>query len=144
VCSSDLTTVREKFSESPDGTAVNDALEREEAKAQPPDPLAKLDPALKGLAAQVEKDGKGGNLAAGGLTVSNHLVDVMVYLKDTSPETLKALADLGFTQTGESKAVRLLTGTLDVRKLEALARLDAVVKVEPLKLAGEAAEVLNK
>jgi hypothetical protein len=126
------------------GSLRVDILKRHAARSEPADPLAKLAPSLKGLAARVEKEGKEGNLSADGLTVSNHLVDVMVYLSDTSAETFKAITDLGFTKTGESKAVRLLVGTLDVRKLEALAKLDAVVKVEPLRLAGDAPEVFNK
>jgi hypothetical protein len=108
-------------------------LVRDAPHARPADPLDKLDPSLRGLAARVEKEGSNGNLAADGLAVSNHAIDVMVYLADTSPQTLKALADLGFTKTGESKAVRLLVGTIDVRKLDALAKLTAVVKVEPVK-----------
>ncbi len=56
----------------------------------------------------------------------------MVYLADTSEATLKALKDLGFEQTGESKSIRMLTGTIDVRKLEELAKLTAVVAVKPL------------
>jgi Ca-activated chloride channel family protein len=101
--------------------------------ATPADPLAKLDPALKGLAARVEKDGADGNLNADGFVVVQHRVDVMIYLADTSPQTLKALEALGFAKTGESKAVRLLIGTIDVRKLEELAKLKAVTQVSPVK-----------
>ena len=73
-----------------------------------------------------------GNLTVGKLRVIDWKVDVMVFLADTSDETIKALKDLGFVQTGESKAVKLLIGTLDVRKLEDLAKLEAVIRIKPV------------
>jgi hypothetical protein len=45
---------------------------------------------------------------------------------------MDALKQLGFQQTGESKAVRMLIGTIDVRKLEELVKLEAVVSVKPV------------
>ena len=56
----------------------------------------------------------------------------MVSLRDLSAETLKKLNDLGFTKTGESKAVRLLIGTIDVRKLYELAEFEVVLQVRPV------------
>ncbi len=96
-------------------------------------PEAKLAEPLRDLAAKVEKEGKHGNLTVGELKVVDYKVDVMISLRDLSDETLKALKELGFVQTGESKAVRLLIGTIDVRKLEALVKLDAVIHVKPVK-----------
>jgi len=64
--------------------------------------------------------------------VVDHKVDVMVYLRDLAPVTRAALKELGFVQTGESKAIRLLVGTIDVRKLEELAGLDVVIHIAPL------------
>ena len=87
---------------------------------------------LRDLAKKVETDGQDGNLTVGKLKVTNYRVDVMIFLADTSEKTLVALKELGFEQTGESKAVKLLIGTLDVRKLEALATLDAVIRVKPV------------
>jgi Ca-activated chloride channel family protein len=103
------------------------------ADPAPADPLAKLDAGLKGLAARVAKDGADGNLNADGFVVVHHRVDVMIFLSDLSPETVKALEALGFTKTGESRAVKMLAGTIDVRKLEELAKLTAVTRVEPVK-----------
>jgi Ca-activated chloride channel family protein len=93
---------------------------------------AKLAEPLHDLAAKVEKEGQDGTLAIGKLKVAAWRVDVMVFLSDASEKTLEALKKLGFEQTGESKAVKLLVGTIDVRKLEELAALDAVLSVKPV------------
>jgi Ca-activated chloride channel family protein len=98
----------------------------------PADPAAKLDESLRTLADKVAKEGKDGSLAAGTVTVTGYKADVMIYLSDTSAKTLAALKKLGFEQSAESKAVRLVVGTIDVRKLLELAKLDAVVSVKPV------------
>jgi len=92
----------------------------------------KLAQSLQNLAEKVEKRGEAGNLTLGAMKVVDYKVDVMVYLSDVSEATLGALTDLGFVQTGESKAVKLLIGTMDVRKLEDLAKLDAVIRIKPV------------
>lgn len=94
--------------------------------------LAKLAEPLRDLADKVARQGKNGTLKTAGLVVTNYQVDIMVYLRDTSAETLKALEALGFVKTGESKAIRLLIGTIDVRRLADLAKLSAVVRVTPV------------
>ena len=106
--------------------------EREEAAKKPADPLAKLAEPLRDLVAKVAQDGADGNLTMGKLKVTDYHVDVMIFLNDISAKTLTALEELGFEQTGESKAVKLLIGTIDVRKLEELAKLDAVVRIKPV------------
>jgi hypothetical protein len=68
----------------------------------------------------------------GALRVIDHKVDVMVYLRDTSPQTIDALQQLGFVQTGESNTAQLLIGSIDVRKLAELATLDAVIRITPV------------
>jgi Ca-activated chloride channel family protein len=110
-----------------------DTLEAEEAHVGELLPASKLAEVLRDLAEKVEKDGKDGDLTISELRVVGYKVDVMIFLSDVSDETLKALGDLGFVQTGESKAVKLLIGTIDVRKLEDLAKLDAVIRVKPVK-----------
>jgi Ca-activated chloride channel family protein len=93
---------------------------------------AKLAEPLRGLDVQVAKAGKNGHLTVGKLRVVDYHVDVMVYLRDASPQTLDALKQLGFVQTGESKAVQLLIGSIDVRRLAELAKLDAVIRITPI------------
>ncbi|MGH8066293.1 MAG: VIT domain-containing protein [Candidatus Entotheonellia bacterium] len=92
----------------------------------------KLAEPLRGLDQQVAKTGKDGNLTVGKLRVVDHHVDVIVYLRDTSSQTIDALKQLGFVQTGESNAARLLIGSIDVRKLAELATLDAVIRITPV------------
>jgi len=96
-------------------------------------PELKLAEPLRGLASKVETDGKDGNLTIGELKVVDYKVDVMIFLSDVTEDTLTALKELGFVQTGESKAIKLLIGTIDVRKLDDLAKLDAVIRVKPVK-----------
>ncbi len=88
---------------------------------------------LRELAEKVSKDGKDGNLTVGPLRVTDHKIDVMIYLKNTAPETLEALKKLGFHQSGQSKAIHLLIGSIDVRRLEELAELDVVIHVAALE-----------
>jgi Ca-activated chloride channel family protein len=104
------------------------ALGRDPAMPMQP----KLAEPLRGLEEQVAKTGEDGNLTVGKLRVVDHRVDVMVYMRDTSPQTIDALKQLGFVQTGESKAARLLIGSIDVRRLAALVRLDAVIHIAPV------------
>jgi len=92
----------------------------------------KLAEPLRGLDEQVAKTGKDGNLTVGKLRVIDHHVDVMVYLRDTSPQTIEALKQLGFVQTGESKAAPLLIGSIDVRRLAELVKLDTVIRITPV------------
>lgn len=95
--------------------------------------VSKLSEALVGLAEKVEKEGRNGDLVIGAVTITAYRVDVMIFLNDVSEPALKALADLGFVQTGESKMVKMVTGTIDVRKLDDLAKLAAVTRVRPVK-----------
>jgi Ca-activated chloride channel family protein len=104
------------------------AIERDPAMVA----QAKLAEPLCGLNEQLAKAGKNGQLTVGKVQVVDYHVDVMVYLRNTLPQTIDALKQLGFVQTGESKAVQLLIGRIDVRKLDELARLDAVIHVAPV------------
>jgi len=92
----------------------------------------RLDGRLHGLAKKVASEGKDGHLMVGALRVIEHQVDVMIYLHNTASETLDALTRLGFVQTGESKVARVVIGHLDVRHLEQLAQLEAVIRVTPV------------
>jgi Ca-activated chloride channel family protein len=93
---------------------------------------AKLAEPLHGLDEQVAELGKDGSLTMGKLRVIDCHVDVMVYLRDTSSQSIDALRQLGFVQTGESKAARLVIGTIDVRRLAELVKLEAVIRITPV------------
>ncbi len=117
------------------GVAMNESSveERLDLREEKASPLSKLAEPLRDLAEKVEKRGRDGNLTVGKLKVVDYKVDVMVFLSDASEKTLKALKKLGFVQTGESKTIKLLIGTIDVRKLEDLAKLEAVISVKPVR-----------
>jgi len=100
---------------------------------QKPSPQAKLAQSLQGLAERVTKQGTDGSLSLGKLRVIDYRVDVIVYLRDLSADTLAALTKLGFMQKADSKAVRLVIGSIDVRKLQELAKLDAVLRITPVE-----------
>jgi hypothetical protein len=121
---------REAKSEVAEGLAVD--AEVQDERAVVPDPMAKLDASLRGLAEKVEKEGKNGSLTVGALAVTDFKVDVMIYLADASDKTREALKNLGFESGAESKAVRLVVGSIDVRRLVELAKLEAVVAVKPV------------
>jgi hypothetical protein len=95
-------------------------------------PESKLAGTLAGLAERVQREGRDGDLTDGSLRVTKFQGDVMVYLRDLSDETRKLLEALGFKQSAESNATRLLIGTIDVRKLLDLAKLDAVIRITPV------------
>ncbi len=115
-----------------DRARVVELPEAESARSPEELARAKLADPLRDLAAKVAEEGQDGDLTVGKLKVTNYRVDVMILLRDTSEQTVAALKALGFDQTGESKAINLLIGTIDVRKLEALAKLDAVIRVKPV------------
>jgi len=94
-------------------------------------PETKLAPELRGLAKKVAKDGTDGNLTVGKIEVRRGRVEVRVLLADLSDEVLAKLEKLGFKELAQAKAVKMLIGTIPVDKLEALAKLDAVRRVEP-------------
>jgi Ca-activated chloride channel family protein len=95
-------------------------------------PEAKLANVLRELRQKVVDAGQNGNFTVGSVRVVDYKVDVILYLRDTSEATLSQLERLGFVPTAESKAVRLLIGRIDVRHLEALAKLDAVLRITPV------------
>ncbi len=94
-------------------------------------PETKLAPELRGLAKKVAKDGTDGNLTVGKIEVRRGRVEVRVLLADLSDKVLAKLEKLGFKELAQAKAVKMLIGTIPVDKLEALAKLDAVRRVEP-------------
>lgn len=97
-------------------------------------PESKLAAALRDLRAKLAQspDAAGGTTTIDGIRIVNWRVDVIVSLSDASQETLAALNAVGFEQTAESKAARMLVGTIDIRKLEELARIVAVTSVRPI------------
>jgi hypothetical protein len=97
----------------------------------PRDAASKLAAELIGLADKVAKEGKNGNLTVGKVQVKDGRLEIRVYLADLSDEVLAKLKALGFQELGQAKSVKLVIGTIDVKQLEALSKLDAVQRIEP-------------
>jgi len=91
----------------------------------------KLAPELQGLAEKVAKDGKNGNLTVGKLKVAAGRVEIRMQLAALDDAVLKKLKALGFKELARAKSVKLLIGTIDVKQLEALARLPEVRRIDP-------------
>ena len=91
----------------------------------------KLAKELQGLAEKVAKDGKDGTLTVGRIKVVAGKVEVRVQVTSLTDEVIKKLTELGFTELARAKSVKLLIGTIDVNKLEALAKLTEVRRIEP-------------
>ncbi|MEP0847011.1 MAG: VWA domain-containing protein [Phycisphaerae bacterium] len=95
-------------------------------------PADKLAPILRNLAKRVELEGRDGNLGIDGVTVVAGRVDVIVELREINDATRAALKKLGFVESGASRTAPLLIGSIDVRRLDELAALDAVVRIRPI------------
>ncbi len=94
---------------------------------------------LRTLADRVAKDGLDGDLTTKDLRVVDFKIEILLHLRDTSPDTMRALMTLGFIVQSEMRpsviGLRTLIGTIDVRKLKALVKLDAVVRISPASAA---------
>jgi len=92
---------------------------------------------LQGLAEKVAQEGQNGNLTtADGVEVKDGVVEVQIWLSDASDENLAKLKELGLQILGQAKSVKMVIGKLPVDKLEEVAVLDFVVRVEPVPAAG--------
>jgi len=91
----------------------------------------KLAPELRGLAEKVAKQGTNGNLTIGKLKVTAGRVEIRLQLASLDDALLEKLKELGFKELARAKSVKLLIGTIDVEKLEALAKLAAVRHIDP-------------
>ncbi len=94
-------------------------------------PEQKLGPELRGLAEKVAREGTNGNLTVGSVEVINGLVKIAVSVSDDSDANVEKLEQLGFRVIVRTSAEKTLVGEIPVEKLEALAKLAFVVKVEP-------------
>jgi Ca-activated chloride channel family protein len=127
-------------SASPAPMPATKAAEAKAERADAPE-AAKLDPKqivamklaqeLQGLAERVAKEGADGNFTVGKIRVNGGRVEVQVFLTKLSEQVLAKLKELGFKELARAKSVNLLIGTIDVSKLEDLARIDEVRRVEP-------------
>lgn len=94
-------------------------------------PASKLAPELADLVAQLSKHAGEKTYTVGTVTVRDGRVEVQIQLADLSEATVKKLLDLGVVELGRARSVRLLIGTVAPEKLEALAALEVVQRIEP-------------
>ncbi|NQT14916.1 MAG: hypothetical protein HQ582_19330, partial [Planctomycetes bacterium] len=111
-------------------TTRREAVDRM-AAALAESPESKLAPELKGLAEEVAEKGADGNLTVGKIEVKAGRVEIRVRLGALSDDALAKLKALGFKELARAKSVKLVIGTIDVGKLEALVNLDVVRRVDP-------------
>ncbi|MHC4178865.1 MAG: hypothetical protein ACYSWU_15240, partial [Planctomycetota bacterium] len=91
----------------------------------------KLAAELQGLAEKVAKEGTNGNLTIGKIKVKAGRVEIRVQVTALSDEVLAKLKKLGFKELARAKSVKLLIGTINVKQLEALAKLPEVRRIDP-------------
>jgi len=95
---------------------------------------AKLAPELRGLAEKLARLGTDGNLLVGKIQIKAGRVEVAVQLAEISEKVLAKLKALGFQPRPQpGRAGTSLVGTIPVAKLEALAQLDEVRRIEPAR-----------
>ncbi len=82
---------------------------------------------LQGLAKKLDEKG---NYSSGRVVVKDGKIEVAVYLYDLDEKALEELKKLGFVKLLEAKAVKMVLGTVEVKKLEDLAWLDVVRRIE--------------
>ncbi|MHC4181604.1 MAG: hypothetical protein ACYSWU_29270, partial [Planctomycetota bacterium] len=91
----------------------------------------KLGPELQGLAEKVAKEGTDGDLTVDKIRVKKGRIEIRVQLAALSDQVLAKLKKLGFKELARAKSVKLLIGTIDVKQLEALAKLPEVRRIDP-------------
>ncbi len=111
------------------GPGRTEKAEDEARGDRPADPSAhvnKLEAQLRGLADKLAKEGTNGNLTVGKLVVKNGRIEIRVQLASLTDEAVAKLTELGFKELARAKSVKLLIGTIDVKQLEALAKLPEI------------------
>lgn len=96
-------------------------------------PAEKLADALRGLAEKVQREGRDGNLHVDGVEVRDWRIDVIVQFASISDSLRERLKRLGFTEAGAAVGAKVLIGSIDVRKLEELSKMEAVLSIRPVK-----------
>ena len=93
---------------------------------------AKLAPELRDLARMLATAGTA-TLRAGNLRVENGQVKIRVKLSNVSDQVLAEMKKLGFQEASRSAAENQVVGTIPVSRLEDLARLQEVQRIEAVQ-----------
>lgn len=94
----------------------------------------KMHLALRGLAPQVKEKGVAGTLHTKAVQVDKGRVEIQVALNSLPKDGLAKLKTLGFTLDATLTPGRLLLGSISVDKLDALAELTFVRRIDPVIL----------
>lgn len=116
----------------PHGSGASSSKQRRERNDDRDQQGGKLAARWIGLADRVSRDGREGTLSVDGVEIRDYRVNLRVQLRSRDQATLDALRQLGFEFRDVANRSLLITGRLDVRQLEALCGLEAVLRVEPL------------
>ncbi len=95
-------------------------------------PVEKLNENLKGLAEKVEKEGTDGNLKLETFEVKSGNIELILTATHISDKVLAKLKEMGFTVNTYSKEQKVIRGIVSVKKLEDLAKLDFILKIDPV------------
>ena len=87
----------------------------------------KLAKCLQGLAARLDKNG---NFSEGKVVVKDGKITLAVYLNKLDDAALEELKKLGFVKLLDAPAVQMVIGTIEVKKLQDLAYLDCVRRID--------------
>ena len=112
----------------PAGSESSDRAEKEESLS----PVqSKLAPELRELIDKLDANASRHSFTVGKIEVIDGRVEVRLQLASLSDEIIVRLKRLGFKELARAKSVKLLIGTIDVAKLEDLAKLEAVSRIDP-------------
>ncbi|QOJ15293.1 MAG: VWA domain-containing protein [Planctomycetia bacterium] len=114
------------------GSVTSDDGANAKAREEQNTPARKLDAGLRDLAERVAQAGQSGDLTVGPIRVEKHRVAVMIVVAELNDEVRAALVKLGFEAAGEVPGASTLIGSIDVRKLAELVKLDSVRHVRPV------------
>ncbi|MCE1247795.1 MAG: hypothetical protein LWY06_14230, partial [Firmicutes bacterium] len=95
-------------------------------------PEKKIDESLKNIANRVKSQGREGNLKLANVEVRHGKVHLILTVTHVSGKMLNKLNSAGFRIVNVSKMQKLVTGITSVDKINAIAKLDFVVKIDPM------------
>jgi hypothetical protein len=93
-------------------------------------PQSKLAPELQGLAEKVAQAGGKADLKIGTVRIQGGRVEIVVRMSGVDDKIVAKLTALGFKERGRNATANLIVGSIAVEKLEALAQLAGVEKVD--------------
>ncbi len=94
-------------------------------------PVSKIGDSLKNIDKKVKEEGTNGNLKLENFEVKDGKVEVILTVTHISEKVLAKLKEIGFVLKTHSKAHNVITGVIAVDKIEELAKLQFIQKIDP-------------